>query len=177
MVSPGAFVTPQTQLGTLSQNAKYKLDFSVPEQFAATLKKGMMVYVISDVSKDSIPARIIAMESSVNSSSGNLKIRAIPDRGQFIPGAYVKVCIPQPVGQNTIRVPTQAIIPEATAKKLIVVKNGKGQFVKVKTGVRTSSEVEITEGIQPGDTIVVNGILFVKPGAELKISKIISQSF
>jgi membrane fusion protein (multidrug efflux system) len=40
------------------------------------------------------------------------------------------------------------------------------------TGIRNSSSVQVISGINPGDTVVTTGILFLKPNAILKFSKI-----
>ena len=53
-----------------------------------------------------------------------------------------------------------------------VIKGGKAVFVQVKTGVRESANIEVSEGISAGDTIVTTGILFLKPGMNVKLSKI-----
>jgi multidrug efflux pump subunit AcrA (membrane-fusion protein) len=34
--------------------------------------------------------------------------------------------------------------------------------------------IEVTEGIEPGDTVVTTGILFIKPGMGVKFSKVIN---
>ena len=70
-------------------------------------------------------------------------------------------------------VPTQCIIPEARNKKLIVVKNGKAQFVKAETGVRNESYIQITSGVEAGDTIVATGLMYIKPEVGLKVVKVI----
>jgi membrane fusion protein (multidrug efflux system) len=44
------------------------------------------------------------------------------------------------------------------------VKNGKANFVNIQTGLRQANNVEITKGINSGDTVVVTGVLFVRPG-------------
>ncbi|MEZ4903691.1 MAG: hypothetical protein R2822_19015 [Spirosomataceae bacterium] len=56
---------------------------------------------------------------------------------------------------------------------MIVVKEGKAVFVNVSTGVRTDNNVEITEGISAGDSVVVTGVLFAKPKANLKVRKVL----
>ena len=67
---------------------------------------------------------------------------------------------------------TESIIPEADSKKLIVVKKGKGVFVKVTSGIRTANGIEITSGIEPGDSVVVTGVLFVKPSSDVKVKSV-----
>jgi membrane fusion protein (multidrug efflux system) len=69
-------------------------------------------------------------------------------------------------------VPTNAIIPDARAKKLIVVKNGMGVFVDIETGFRSAGMVEVTKGINLGDSIVVTGVLFVRPKLPVKVRSV-----
>ena len=69
-------------------------------------------------------------------------------------------------------VPANAIIPEARNKKVIVVKKGKAAFVDIVTGVRNTGAVEVTKGLQVGDSVVVTGVLFARPGASLKVRSV-----
>ncbi len=73
---------------------------------------------------------------------------------------------------KALMIPTQAIIPDAQNKKVIVSKGGKASFVVVTTGVRQATGIEIVSGIQEGDTIVITGVQFIKPGSALKFSKV-----
>jgi membrane fusion protein (multidrug efflux system) len=43
-------------------------------------------------------------------------------------------------------------------------------MVSVKTGIREASAIEITEGLEPGDTIVITGVLFVRDGMKISFS-------
>jgi membrane fusion protein (multidrug efflux system) len=70
-------------------------------------------------------------------------------------------------------IPTQAIIPQERDKRVILSKSGKAVFVVIKTGVRQSASIEVLEGIQPGDTIVTTGLLFIRPKAPIKFSKLV----
>jgi membrane fusion protein (multidrug efflux system) len=69
-------------------------------------------------------------------------------------------------------VPTNCIIPEDRNNQLILVKGGKAQFVNVETGVREADNVEITKGVNPGDTVVVTGVLFARPKSPLRIRSV-----
>jgi membrane fusion protein (multidrug efflux system) len=75
---------------------------------------------------------------------------------------------------NAILIPTQAVLPQARGKKVIVFDNGIARFTDVTTGIRDSSRVQITEGLKPGDTIVVTGLLSVRPEGKIQIGKIIN---
>ena len=69
-------------------------------------------------------------------------------------------------------VPTNAIIPDDKNKQLILVKDGKANFVNVETGVRESDNVEIVSGVNVGDSIVVSGVLFARPKSQLKVRSV-----
>ncbi|MGG9971294.1 efflux RND transporter periplasmic adaptor subunit [Ferruginibacter sp. SUN002] len=172
MVSPGAYVTPQTTIATLQQVNKLKVDFTIPEVYIGLVKKGAIVNIITTNNPIKSTAVIVATESEINTSTRNLKVRAVINGNDILPGAFVKVLIEGGGMANRIVVPTNAIIPDATSKKLIVVKEGKGKFVNVETGLRTSSGVEIQSGISVGDTVVVTGVLFVKPNAPVKVKSV-----
>ena len=172
MVSPGAYVTPQTILATLQQTDKVKIDFTVPEIYANLIHKGGTVRVQSNQSKTGLVAMIIATEPLINATSRNLKERALLNGATLNPGSFVKIIMNTGSNGNSIMVPTNAIIPDAKAKKLVIVKNGKGKFVDIETGLRTSGTAEITKGIEVGDSVVVTGVLFVRPNVAVKVRRV-----
>lgn len=172
MVSPGSYVTPQTTLATLQQTDKVKIDFTIPEIYAHLIHKGTYVVVQPNQTTAKGRAMIIATEPLINATSRNLKVRALYQGGTLNPGSFVKVSMNGGGSTNSVMVPTNAIIPDAKAKKLVVVKNGKGVFVDIETGLRTTGTAEIIRGISPGDSIVVTGVLFVRPNAPVKVRSV-----
>ena len=172
MVSPGAYVTPQTILASLQQTDKVKIDFTVPEIYANLIHKGGTVTVQPNQSTMSSKAVIMATEPLINATSRNLKVRAVLNNGALNPGSFVKIIMDAGVSTNSILVPTNAIIPDAKVKKLVVVKNGKGIFVDIETGIRNSGTAEVTKGINVGDSVVVTGVLFVRPNAQVKVRSV-----
>ena len=170
LVSPGAYVTPQTILGTLGQTDKVKIDFSVPESYSSLIRKGNKVKVQTNDSKDSLTATITAIDPQINSVTRNIKARAFLDSGNILPGAFVKVLLDKK--RKAMIVPTNSIIPEAYLSQVVVVKNGKAVFKTVETNLRNATVIEITKGLEPGDSIVVSGMLYVRPNAKVKIKRV-----
>lgn len=169
-VSPGAYVTPQTLIGTLQQTDKVKIDFTVPESYASIIKKGELVHVHSNASEEMLEATITAIEPQINAVSRNIKVRAFLNKGLIAPGAFVKVVLNQQ--RQSIMVPSNAIIPDALSSQLVVARDNKAVFTDVETGMRDESMVEIITGIKPGDSIIVSGMLFVRPNASIQIRKV-----
>lgn len=170
-ISPGAYVTPASILATLQQSDKVKIDFTVPELYASIVKKGSTVKVVTNDSTKRT-ATVIATEADINTSTRNLKIRATLNGNPLNPGTFVKVLLDAGSRNNSIVIPANAIIPDATSKKLVVVKGGRGKFMDVQTGLRTASGVEILKGINVGDSVVVTGVLFVRPNAAVKVRSV-----
>jgi membrane fusion protein, multidrug efflux system len=171
-VSPGAYVTPQTILGTLQQSDRLKIDFTVPETQASLVKPGNKIRIQLNGSKEIFNATISAIEPQMNATTRNIKARALLTNNSVFPGSFVKVMLD--LDRDAIVVPTNAIIPDALANQVVVVENGKATFRNVETGFRNANIVEISSGVTPGDSIVVSGMLFVRPNAVVKVKKIVT---
>ncbi len=175
-ISMGAFVTPTTVVATIQQTDVLKLDFSVPEKYIAQIKVGQKVNFTTEGNTKPHTASIMATESGVTQETRSLSIRAVVQNKEagLVPGVFAKVVLNFEPDPNAIVVPTQSIIPQARGKKVIVYKGGIAKFTDVTTGIRDSATVQITSGLQAGDTIVTTGLLSTRPDAKIQISRIIN---
>lgn len=169
-VSLGAYVSPSTLIATLQQLDKIKIDFTVPEAYHSIIKKGAYVDVELNESKQTrVKAEVIALEPQINQASRNLVVRAVLQGAKANPGGFAKVRINAGVDKKVIMVPTNSLIPDDKNNQIILVKNGKAYFVNVKTGQRKANNVEITSGVNEGDTVVVTGVLFARSKLPLQV--------
>jgi membrane fusion protein, multidrug efflux system len=177
-ISVGAEVTPSTLLATIRSEDKLKLDFSVPEKYSAEIKPGMKISFTMSNEEKQYEATVLATEQGIDVSTRNLKVRSVVDNkyDHLLPGAFTDVNLKLNEKKNALMIPTQAIIPSAQNKSVILARKGKAHFTLVKTGVRKASSIEITAGIQPGDTIMLTGILFLEEGSKLSYSTVKSDS-
>lgn len=175
-VAPGAYITPASVLATISQVDDLKLDFTVPEKYSGQMKPGLLVTFYIEGSKKQMGAKVVATEANVMENTRSLTVRAavMGKDEALIPGAFAKVKLSFEPDPNAILVPTQAILPQARGKKVILYKEGKAIFADVTTGIRDSARVQILDGIKAGDTVVVSGLLSVRPEAKIQIGKIIN---
>lgn len=173
-ISIGAYVTPLTVITTIRQVNQLKLQFSVPEKYTSTIRPGRLITFRTDSSPQKFTAKVYAAESTVNQDSRGMNVRCIVQSmgPALIAGAFAKVDMDFAKNPQAILVPTQAVLPQARTKKLIVYRKGFAKFVEVETGIRDSANVEITHGVKPGDTIVITGLLAVRPGAKITLSKV-----
>ncbi len=170
-VSTGAIVTPATVLTTLQQTAMLKMDFSMPEQYRDEVKAGKIVMFTLNGKQDTFAAAIAAVEPTANSTTRTLRVRAMVDNkaGKLGPGAFTHIIIPFQHNANAVLIPSQAVIPTNREKVVAMVKNGRATMVPVKIGARTNDRVEILQGLATGDTVLITGIMQVKPDMEVKV--------
>ncbi len=169
-VSPGAYVSPATIIATVQQVEKLKIDFTAPETYSNILRRGNDIDVVLDnnsTAKHS--ATIIAVEPQANTGTRNLKVRAVLNDAKANPGGFVKVYVDAGENKKAILIPSNSLIASDKTNQAIVVKNGKAAFVDVTTGIRQATFVEITKGINPGDSVVVTGVLFARPKSAVKV--------
>lgn len=168
-ISEGAYVTPATSIGTLVQTNPIKIDFTVPEKYASKIALGRNIEFLRDGSTSPISARVIAIDPKVDENLRTLTIRAIATNGSnsLLPGMFVKVNLDLGA-ERSIMIPSQAIVPVLAGKVVYIKKNGKAVEIPIQTGLRTEKDVQVTEGLQVGDSVIVSAIMSLKPDLAVK---------
>lgn len=176
-ISPGAYVSPSSVIAVINQTDQLKLDFTVPEKYIDQVKMGQLVNFSFEGSNKKLAAKIVATESNITENTRSLTVRAavIGNDPNLLPGKFAKVQLNFDPDSNALLIPTQAVLPQARGKKVILFKGGTAIFADVTTGVRDSARVQILDGLKAGDTIVVTGLLSVRPEAKIQIGKIVNK--
>lgn len=176
MVSLGAYVSPATVISTISQTSQMKLDFTVPERYIGEVSFGKYVNFKIDGNDKNYAARVIATESNITQDTRTMQVRAAVQGNitGLVPGNFAKVVLNFEPDTDAILIPTQAIIPQARGKKVYLYNNGKAKFVDVTTGLRDSANVQITSGLKVGDTVLITGLLAVKPEGKVTLGRIVN---
>jgi len=174
-VSAGAVVSPSTLIARLQQITSLKLDFSIPEKYGQSVRNGSPISFSVDGAKQPSQGVVYAIEPGVEEQTRNLRIRARINNtsAKFRPGTFARVTLTIQNEQSLV-VPTQAVIPQTRTNQVILVKNGKAVFKDVKTGLRTAGSIQILSGVQVGDTVATTGLLFLKPDAPVKVVRVIT---
>ena len=173
-ISKGAYVTPATAIANLRQINSLKLEFSVPEVYTQSIRVGGPVSFTVQGTDKLYLANVLATENYIEQDNRSLRVRAIIAKadGQLTAGQFAKVNIALDANHAAYMVPSQAIIPKARTKEIIVLENGKANFRTITTGIRDSATVEILTGIKAGDTVIISGLMTIKPNAPVSISSI-----
>ncbi|RYZ47957.1 MAG: efflux RND transporter periplasmic adaptor subunit [Sphingobacteriales bacterium] len=172
-VSLGAIVSPTSVVATLQQVHPLKMDFTVPDQYRNSLSQGKVIFFEIE-GQEPLSGKITAIEPGADPSTRSVRVRAsVPNTGnKLAPGTFAHVTIPFESSANTMLVPSQAVIPTTRDKKVAIVRKGKAELVVVELGTRTNDKVEVISGLVPGDTVITTGIMQVKPGMDVTITKL-----
>ena len=173
-VSEGSFVNSATIIANMQQTKWLKIDFTVPEKYASIVVPGNMVNFTVDNVNEIFTAKVDAIEPKIDQQTRNITIRAIfnNDKMNIYPGAFARIELIANRKKDAILIPTEAIIPELKGKKVFVNRSGKAIPVKVITGLRNDAQIEITNGLNVGDTVIITGIMVLKPELEIIITSL-----
>jgi membrane fusion protein (multidrug efflux system) len=111
----------------------------------------------------------------VSATTGTREVRAeLPNpEGALRPGEFVRVILSGAVRPNAITVPQRAVLEGPQGKFVYVVdEKGTAQPRPVKAGEWAGKDLWIiTEGVQPGDRVIVDGVMRLGPGAPVRIAE------
>jgi len=160
-VSEGTFLSSNTAITTIDAIDTIKLDFSVPERFIATLAPGQEV----EAKVKAYPGRIFkgtvrTIDSRVDPITRTVVVRAeISNEDRALrPGLLMTVEVTSRTWQ-ALAIPEQAVVPTGGYNYAFVVKDGTAERREVKLGIRRPGFVEVTDGLEEGDRVVVQGTM------------------
>jgi hypothetical protein len=96
-----------------------------------------------------------------------------PD-AQITPGSFATVEWPIQRSYPTTLVPSTAVTTDLQRTFVIRVRQGKAEWVDVKTGVTVNGKTEVFGDLQPGDIVVANATDAIRPGTSLSTSQLSS---
>jgi membrane fusion protein (multidrug efflux system) len=182
--SEGSLVAAGTESSLLTrivQTDPIYVEFSVPEAEAARVRKATTAgresldvqLLADDGSAPRTGGKLSFIDTSVEPGSGTVRARAVfpnADR-QLVPGQFLRVRVEGVAAVDATSVPRRAVMTSAQGSFVWVV--GQGDVVELRT-VRLSGEsgdrALIGEGLQPGERVVVEGVLKVRPGDKVAIA-------
>ncbi len=170
MVSEGAYITAATLITTLQQTDPVKIDFRIPEKYGAFAGKGKPISFTTEGSKDIYKAVVYATESRIDPETRTIQVRARCSNpgNRIIPGAFARIVLNMFPEQESILIPTSAVMPVLNGEQVYIVKGGLAQICRIETGVRSDSAVEVIKGLNTGDSLILTGLLQIKPEQKIK---------
>ena len=171
-VSLGAYLTSNTLIASIQDIDPLKLEFSIPEKFRDQISINTEISFTTESVEGIFKGKIYAFEPRLDLNTRSFTVRAIcPNTNlKIFPGAFAHITIPLKKIPDAILLPTQSVIPELKGESVFVSEGGIAKKVKVVSGIRNDSTIQITSGVQAGDTVLITGLMQVRPNTALKIT-------
>ncbi|HXM82747.1 MAG TPA: efflux RND transporter periplasmic adaptor subunit [Burkholderiales bacterium] len=177
--SIGSLVAPGAESGlltTLTQADPIWVRFALSEAEYARLRgfgvKNTEIKVeLQDGSAYPEPGRLNFSSSTVDPSLGTVQMRAeLPNpKLQLLPGQYVRVQVVAGT-QQALVVPQSAVMQDQGGRFVwIVGAEGKAAQRQIKVGNWVGDEWVVLDGLKPGDTVIVDNLLRLRPGTPVKL--------
>ena len=173
-VSLGSYVNATCNIATIQVLNPIKIDFTIPEKYTNAAQIGDEITFSTEESNNTNTGKVYAIDNQIDPITRTLKVRASGNNNgnKLRPGAFVKVNFNLKEINNALMVPTEAIIPILKGQQLMVSKNGSATPIKIDVGVRTDTKIQVTSGIQAGDTVIISGLMGLKPDAKVKFTTV-----
>jgi membrane fusion protein (multidrug efflux system) len=174
-LSEGSYTTSATKIAKLIKISPLKIEFSIPEKYATEIKIGYPVTFRIDGSNEIYNASVYAVDPKIDITTRTIVLRALyPNKNEELKsGRYAAITLKMSQIDRAIAIPTEALIPEMEGEKVFIFKSGKASSVKVMTGLRTEAKIQITNGLNYGDTILVTGILQLRENLPIVLDTVI----
>lgn len=169
-VHPGSIVSVNTVLTDIEDISVIKVDFAVPEKYTNVIKPGS-VHTFTIASDDKqYQTKVVATAASLSQNTRTLLVRGVTanQNGLLFPGQSARLNLALSTDNNAVSVTSNALIPSSSGYTLYVSRHGIVQGVPVQIGQRSSGSVQITEGLQQGDTVITSNLLRLVPGVPVQ---------
>jgi membrane fusion protein (multidrug efflux system) len=156
---------------TLDDNSTIYSDIKIPENYSASIKKGLPVDVKISSYKDKIfSGEIDFVSSRINADTRSLlsRIKIVNENSELISGSLLEVSVKFNL-RNSLSVPDTSVMIEGD-KSFVYLINSENVANKteIKTGLRDDKSIEIISGLNIGDIIVAEGLKKVRPRGKIK---------
>ncbi len=173
LVSQGEFVRIGDPIVQIVSKEKLRAHLPFPEHIASQFKAGLKVRLSTPTSDKTVDTVIHELKPMVAEGSRSIDIIAdIADGAPgWRPGASVTGTVVLGATETAMMIPEQSLILRPAGEVVYVVRESTAYQAVVKTGVRKDGLIEITQGLQENDLIVVDGAGFLTDKTLVKISK------
>lgn len=187
LVTEGALVGQgeATPMATIQRIDPVYVNFTQPVSELARLRKrfeqggvrraesaSAVTLLLDDGSEYAHRGELLFSDVTVDPGTGQVTLRAaFPNEDRLLlPGMYVRVRLEQGIDERALRVPQQAVQRTADGRAAVWIVDAQNRAVQrpVKTGAAIGDDWIVTEGLAPGDTVIVDGVQKIRPGAAVQ---------
>ena len=167
-VDPGAFI-PAATAGSTPQNAAMLtlMDFSrlrvqvfVPEELVPFIRNGIPAQIgVEELPGRTFRGSVTRFANALDEATKTMltEIELPNPSGELRPGMYARVQLEVERKKGALLVPVQALVVEKAGSSVFIVADGRAKRTPVRTGFTDGVNVEIADGLQAGQPLILAG--------------------
>jgi membrane fusion protein, multidrug efflux system len=171
-ISPGALVSPGSEITTLDDIDIIKIDFSIPERFLSTLAPGQLIETEAAAFPGEVfSGRVMTVDTRVDPVTRAVAVRAVVENQdhRLLPGMLMSIEL-ESNERVSVAVPSVAIIPVGRENFVYIVEeDNKVRRASLDVGVRREGFTEVISGVSVGDVVANSGLMRLSPGANVRV--------
>jgi len=170
-VSPGQYLRKGELVTTLVNNNPIKIEFQVPERYFSQLKDGLLVKLsVEAFPNDRFTGKIYFIAPEIDSSTRTVMVKAlVPNPDNYLrAGMFANVTINLKEKTSALTIPESAVMMNGKNSSVFIISEDSKAMIKpVKLGLRMKGKVEVIEGLNTGEKVIIEGIQKLGPGVKV----------
>jgi RND family efflux transporter MFP subunit len=170
-IDNGSLVTSgSTFMFTLMHSNVIRTQVFVPQDEAFGLGPGVDAVVrVPEIPDRSFPGKVTRIASALQPGSRTLltEIDVPNPDGALSPGIYCTVELHIPRKTPTMIIPADAVVFDQNGLHVAVVENGTAHLQKITIARDFGTEVEVHDGVKPGDQVILNPMVDLADGSKV----------
>jgi membrane fusion protein (multidrug efflux system) len=180
-VHPGALVGPNSgpaaamPIVRLAQNDRLRLVVPVPEAYVAGVRDRVMIsFTVPAFPGRTFTGTVARLAHNVDVRTRTMAVELdVANRdGSLVPGTFCQIAWPIHRPDPSLFVPAGSIASTTDRTFVVRVRNGRTEWVDVRTGLTSGPLTEVFGDLRPGDAIATRGTDEIRPGAEVRIKEV-----
>jgi membrane fusion protein (multidrug efflux system) len=174
LISPGQYVNAGMTLVTLVDDSQVKVRFRIPERDLALVKTGQEARLqVGAYPGIMFSGKVDLIHPEIDPLTRMAEIRLVAPNPDFQlkPGMFARISLVVAQRPSALVIPESALVPSQETFQVYLVETNVARLTPVKLGVRMPGQVEIREGLQLGQPIVVTGTQKLVDGARVAAMK------
>lgn len=161
-LTPGAMISPSSPIMDIADLNKLKATLKIPESKIFAVKEGMAVFLRFDALPDEeFMGNVTMIDQYVDPSTRTSNVEIGLDNntagGRLRPGMFGEASIVEREMKNAILLPENSLHKSESGFYVFIEQSGVAKLKNVSIGIKQGDTIQITDGIKPGDRVIVFG--------------------
>ena len=173
-ISAGDYVRNGTPLFALIKIDSLKLNFTISEKDAASLKTGQeVVFKVDAFAGRPFKGKVSLLYPNVEERTRTLQAEAVVPNADHLlkPGYFARTQIFTQAARDAVVIPLTALLYDNSTVRVFVVNDKKARERIIKIGGKYGEDVEVVEGLQENEQVVVVGQNNLSEGVKVNVAR------